>query len=296
MATTELLKTNENCSNIFFIDEDECAGNSLDLINNNFSVLSANLVDLSRNFPLWAEIFSNFTAASATIVSTFLNIENIQSTIDSPYTCVKTFSGNWVKQFSLIFPNVYNLPDWETRTIVEKDVTMHTWLTLNFPPDFYPDYQIVNIFVNTNQSIPFQFTFSRSYEENCAPNGGTTTVSCNGCNSGNQGQYRNQGCNDVSVDGVKVGCGNVYQYCGVPSGRTQDTRSYTCIATGGQRLTGLAGGPLKIGLYDEPGQTSNTLARYAPIQSTDTCFARVYSYKYIKTFNEIDGARWNIIL
>lgn len=294
MATIELVKSNENCSNIFFIDEDSCAGSSLNLINNNFAVLSSNLIDLSRKIPLWEAVFSDFAAASATILSTLFNIENIESTIASPYTCVRTFSGNWVKQFSLYLPTVYNINDWEVRTTDQKDSVLNTWLTLNFPPDFYPDYQIVNIFVNTNQFINFEFTFSRSYEENCAPNGGTTTVTCNGCNSGNQGQYRNQGCNDVRVDGAKMGCGNVFTYCGTPTSQTQDSRSYTCIATGGQRLTGMQGGPLKVGLYDEPGTT--TPARFNPIRSTDTCYARTYSYKYIKTFNEIDGARWNIIL
>lgn len=296
MATIELVKSNDNCSNIFFIDEDTCAGSSLNLINNNFATLSANLVDLSRKFPLWESIFSNFSVASATMLSTLFNIENIEDTIKNPYTCVRTFSGNWVKMFSLYLPTVYNIADWEARTINQQDSVLNTWLTLNFPPDFYPDYQIVNIFVNTNQSINFEFSFSRSYEENCAPNGGTTTVTCNGCNSGNQGQYRNQGCNDVSVDGRKVGCGNVFQYCGVPTSQSQDSRSFTCIANSGQRVTGGEGGPLKIGLYDEPGAGTTTPARFAPITSSDTCFARTYSYKYIKTFNEIDGARWNIIL
>jgi hypothetical protein len=294
MATIELVKSNENCSNIFFIDEDSCAGSSLDLINNNFAVLSANLIDLSRKIPLWESIFANFAAASATVLSTLFNIENIESTIASAYTCVRTFSGNWVKQFSLYIPTVYNINDWESRTIDQKDVVLNTWLTLNFPPDFYPDYQIVNIFVNTNQFINFAFEFSRSYEENCAPNGGTTTVTCNGCNSGNQGQYRNQGCNDVRVEGRKVGCGNVFQYCGVPTSQSSNSRSITCIANSGQRLTGFSGGPLKVGLYDENG--TETPSRVSPIRSNDTCYARTYSYKYIKTFNEIDGARWNIIL
>lgn len=293
MATIELVKSNENCSNIFFIDEDTCAGSSLDLINNNFAILSANLIDVSRKIPLWETVFANFAAASATMLSTLFNIENIANTIASAYTCVRTFSGNWVKEFSLYLPTVYNIYDWEARNINQIDSVLNTWLTVNFPPDFYPDYQIVNIFVNTNQFITFKFQFSRSYEENCAPNGGTTTVTCNGCNSGNQGNYRNQGCNDVTVDGRKVGCGNVFQYCGTPTSQTQDSRSFTCIANSGQRVTGGAGGPLKIGLYEE--NSSTTPARFDPITSTDTCHARIYSYKYIKTFNEIDGARWNII-
>lgn len=294
MATIELVKSNENCSNIFFIDEDTCAGSSLDLINNNFAILSANLIDVSRKIPLWETVFADFAAASGTMLSTLFNIENIANTIASAYTCVRTFSGNWVKQFSLYLPTVYNIADWEARNINQQDSVLNTWLTVNFPPDFYPDYQIVNIFVNTNQFINFKFEFSRSYEENCAPNGGTTTVTCNGCNSGNQGLYRNQGCNDVRVDGQKMGCGNVFTYCGLPTSRTQDSRSFTCIANSGQRVTGGAGGPLKIGLYEE--NSSTTPARFDPIRSTDTCYARTYSYKYIKTFNEIDGARWNIII
>jgi hypothetical protein len=291
MATTELLKSNENCSNIFFIDENACVGDTLNLINNNVSILSANLVDLSRDFPMWAGIFSSFVAASGTLITTLLNIENIENTIGPAYSCVQTFSGNWVKEFSLYFPTMFNIADWEV--VANKDLTLKAWLNANFPADFFPDYQIVNIFVSTNQQLPFEFTFSRSYEENCAPRGGSTTVTCNGCGSGNQGIYRSAGCN-VKGGPNKGYCGNAFKLCGNPSTITQDSRSFTCIANSGQRLTGGAGGPLQIGLYDIPGQ-GFTPARFSPVRSVDTCFARVYSYKYIKTFNDIDGATWNII-
>lgn len=292
MATIELSKINENCSNVFFIDENLCAGDSLELINNNFSILSANLIDLSRNIPLWESIFSNFSDASGTMITTLLNIENIEKTIKDPYVCVQTFSGNWVKQFSLYLPTVWEISDWEV--IADKDAqVLNPWLNANFPPDFFPDYQIVNVYVNTFQEIPFEFSFSRTYEENCAPNGGTTTVTCNGC--GNTSQPRSAGCNmGKEKDGNKW-CGNPYTQCGGPSSRTSDSRSYTCIANSGQRLTGTQGGPLKIGYYDDPSATTDTSARKSPIESTDRCFARVYTYKYIKTFNEIDGHTWNII-
>jgi hypothetical protein len=296
MATIELLKENENCSNIYFIDENTCAGDSLNIINNNFSVLSANLMDVSRNFPLWAGIFSRFTTTSATIISTLLNIENINLTIGSAYSCVQTFSGNWVKQFSLYFPTMYDINDWSGIPDLQKDSTiLNPWLTLNFPPDFYPDYQIVNLYVNTNQSIPFEFSFSRSYEENCAPNGGTTTVSCDGCNSGNEGSYRNAGCNHHGGLAGYGACDNAYNHCGGPTSHTKSSSTYTCVADSGQRLTGTPSGPLQIGLYDVPG-IGDTPAHHTPIQAYDTCFARVYLYKYIKTFNDIDGATWNIIL
>jgi hypothetical protein len=296
MATIELIKSNENCSNIYFIDENTCAGDSLEIINNNFTVLSSNLIDLSRNFDLWASIFSRFTTTSATIVSTLFNIENINNTVNTAYSCVQTFSGNWVKQFSLYFPTIYDVNDWDIIPDVQKDAQfLNPWLTLNFPPEFFPDYQIVNLFVNTNQSLEFRFTFSRSYEENCAPNGGTTSVSCNGCGSVNQGAYRNAGCNHHGGEAGYGACDNAYTYCGLPTSSKKDSSSFTCIADSGQRLTGSPLGPLQVGLYNVEGQTDNN-AHQAPIVSYDTCFARVYSYKYIKTYNEIDGANWNIIL
>ena len=296
MATIELLKTNENCSNIYFIDEDTCAGNSLSIINNNFSVLSGNLMDLSRNFETWDMIYSQFVATSGKIVSTLLNVENIKNTISNAYSCVQTFSGNWVKQFSLYFPTMYSIEDWNFISDLQKDsLILNPWLTLNFPPDFFPDYQIVNLIVNTNQDVPFRFTFSRSYEENCAPNGGTTTVSCEGCGSGNLGNYRNAGCNHHGGAAGKGACDNAFTHCGSPDTRTKSSSSYTCIANSGQRLTGTQGGPLTVGLYTVEGQGS-TPARQSPIEAYDRCFARVYSYKYIKTYNEIDGATWNIIL
>ena len=296
MATLELLKTNENCSNIYFLDENQCAGNTLDIINNNILTLSGNLIDLSKNFNTWASINSRFTGASATMITTLLNIENIANTIGPSYSCVQTMSGNWVKQFSLYFPTIYPAFDWDGIPDLEKDsLILNPWLTLNFPPDFFPDYQVVNLFVNTNQDIEFQFSFSRSLEENCAPNGGSITVSCNGCGSGNEGNYRFQGCNHHGGAAGHGACDNAYTHCGGPSTRTSDSKTYTCIADSGQRLTGTQLGPLMVGLVNIEGQTT-TPAHQSPIVAYDRCFARIYSYKYIKTYNEIDGATWNIIL
>jgi hypothetical protein len=296
MATIELLKENENCSNIYFIDENICAGDTLNLINNNFAVLSANLIDLSRNFTTWISIFSTFASSSSTMIKTLLNIENIGNTISSANSCVQTFSGNWVKQFSLYFPTVYDVNDWDGIPDIQKDSTiLNAWLTSNFPPEYFPDYQIVNLFVNTNQSIPFEFGFTRTYEENCAPNGGTTTVSCNGCNSKDQGYYKMAGCNHHGGLAGYGACDNAYTHCGDPTLKTTQTNTYTCVAQSGQRLTGSPQGPLKIGLYVEAGKSDDN-AHIAPLRAYDTCFGRIYSYKYIKTYNEIDGATWNIIL
>jgi hypothetical protein len=296
MATLELSKLDSNCSNIYFIDENICAGDSLQLINNNIVTLSSNMVDLSRNLTLWNSIYSNFLAASGLMVSTILNVENIDYTVKEAFNCVQTLSGNWSKQISLYFPTMYNITEWNNLNDLQKDsLFLNPWLTINFRPEFFPDNQIINLFVSTNQDIPFEFSFSRSLEENCAPNGGVTTLSCNGCGSGNQGQYRSQGCNHHGGAAGYGACDNAFTYCGNPTSTTSQNSNYTCIANGGQRVTGSLGGPLAIGLYDVAGQ-GNTPARISPIRSNDTCFARVFSYKYLKTSNDIDGSTWNIIL
>jgi hypothetical protein len=289
MATFELLKTNPNCSNIYFIDENLCAGNTLDVINGNLMTLSSNLIDLTRNASLWDSIYSDFIQASGLMLSTIFNVQNINSTVNQAYSCVQTISGNWCKQFSLYFPLIYSISQWSGLTDLQKDSQiLNPWLTSTFPPDNFPDYQIVNLYVSTNQDIPFQFSFSRSWEENCAPNGGSTSVSCDGCGSGNQGSYRSAGCNHHGGAAGYGACDNAYTHCGGPTSTTKDSSTYTCIADGGGRT-------LTVGLYDIVGQ-GDTPAHVHPPNAVDTCFARIYSYKYIKTYNEIDGALWNIIL
>jgi len=293
MATVELLKTDQNCSNIYFIDENSCVADSVTTINNNITALSANLIDLVRYKDLWDSIYTNFTLTSGLMTSTILNVENINYTVNQSFSCVQSLSGNWYKDFSLFFPTMYPIDEWNGYTALQIDASvLNPWLTINFPPERFPDNQIVNIFVNTNQHIPFQFTYSRTYDENCAPNGGETTLSCEGCNSGNQGAYRNQGCNHHGGAAGYGGCDNAYSHCGGPNKKTKQTSSYTCIADSGQRLTGgplvrptdPLSGPLAVGLY--------VGGREGPIYSSDNCFARVYQYKYVKTYNYIDGAKW----
>jgi hypothetical protein len=293
MATFELTKENTNCSNIYFIDENTCAGNSLQVINDNWNTIYNNLYDLTRFTAIWDNINTTFVHASAAMIETLLNIENIRDTVVSPLCTVQALSGNWNKQFSLYYPTMFDINDWVTLGSLNQDAAkLNPWLTLNFPPENFPDHQIVNIFVSTNQDIPFKFSFIRFYEENCAPNGGTTTVTCDGCNSADQDYYRYQGCNHHGGAAGYGACDNAYSHCGTAGEHTKDSNSYTCKADGGQRLTGLNDGPLKLGLSDD---YPANISIQPPIKPTDKCFARIFNYQYVKLYNDIDGASWNLL-
>jgi hypothetical protein len=292
MSTYELQKNNIECSNIFFIDENFCAGNSLEIINNNFLALSGNLINLSRDLDTWNTINNLFWQTSAKMIETTLNIENIYNTVNLAFSTVETLSSNWNKQFSLYYPQIQPIDTWMGYNKATISSILIGWLDLNFPSDHYVDDQIVNIFVTLNQDVPFSFNFFRTYEEACSPFGGTISISCEGCNSGNQGSYRNKGCNHHGGAAGYGACDNAYTHCGSPDTKTKDSASYTCVPQQGARLTGGPGGPLVVGLTT----AYSTLGTNAPINNTDKTIARVLSYKFYKSYNYIEGAKWNMVL
>jgi hypothetical protein len=292
MATYELQKNNTECSNIFFINEDLCVGNTLDVINNNLLAISGNLIDLSRDLDTWNTITNLFSRCSASMVSTTLNIENIYNTVNLAFSTVETLSGNWNKEFSLYYPQIQQITDWMHYNQATIASVLIPWLDINFPSANYVDNQIINIYVTLNQQTYFSFNFFRTYEESCGPFGGTTSVSCEGCGSANQGSYRNKGCNHHGGSAGKGACDNAYTHCGTPNTKTKDSSSFTCVPQQGARLTGGPGGPLAVGFTTQ----YSTGGTRAPIVNTDECIARVLAYKFYKSYNNIDGSKWNMVL
>jgi hypothetical protein len=224
----ELKKTNENCSNVYLIDENECYADSLPKLTSNFMNLSANLKNLNLQIDSVDALYSTFTTISANIITTVLNVKSIYNQYISPYNTVQQLSANWVQPFSLFYPEILEINKWYAtgKNSTAQQNTLKSWLQVNFPYKNFPSNQIVNIFVNIYEETKFYFEYNRSYFEDCRANsGGGVNVSCKGC-----GNNRSQGCNITGV-----GCRNAYDYCSADNATA--TAAYGCIGYGGSTMT-----------------------------------------------------------
>jgi len=244
-----LSKTDSKCSNIYLIDENMCLGNSLDIIQSNIQTLSANLSAMMVNVDDWYDVYSSVYALSAQMLSTIFNTKSIKKAYESTYSTISSVSSTWLKEFSLIYPSMFDFKSWYIRNSDERDGILGSWLQINFPAENYLDNQVVNIFVNLNQNMQFLFYYSRTYTETCAvtkTSGGLAT--CKACPD----NRAYQGCNITGR-----GCTNAWSYCS--STNTDKSIQGVCSSEGGTDLT----------------ITTSKLC-------TDNYFARSILYGYIK--------------
>lgn len=216
-------KTNPSCSNIFLIDQNLCLGNTLKTINYNFSSLQISLSSLERYNNDWYNLYTIFSTFSARWIRTATNIQTFSAKWIDTTTTVNSLSSRWGKSFTLYYPTMINIDLWNSYSTSEKNSIIRGWLNNFFRPSDYALDQIVEIVVYLNQNQQFSFTFNRSYEEKCTPNGGGIVVRCTGCAL----PYR--GCNRKGR-----GCFNAFTECG----RTiTGQASVSCTGTGGRKLT-----------------------------------------------------------
>lgn len=244
-----LSKTDPTCSNIYLIDENTCLGKSLDIIQSNIQTLSSNLSALMINVDDWFDVYTSIYSLSAQMLSTIFNVKNIEKEYNSTYSTISGLSSSWLKEFSLVYPKIFDFNEWYNYDADVRDGILNTWLQNNFPVENYLDNQVINVFVNLNQSMQFLFYYTRSYSETCAvtySSGGT--AKCTPC-SDNRAY---QGCNITGK-----GCRNAWSYCGSTTSNNQVQG--ICKTSGGKDLT----------------ITSSKLC-------TDRYFSRTVFYGYIK--------------
>jgi hypothetical protein len=257
----ELQKTDENCSNVYLIDENSCYGDSLSAINTNIVTLSSNLNNLFKQTNNFNDLFTKLSTCSAAIINTIYNVKNINDNFELPYSTVKSLSSNWFQPFSLYYPKILEINSWYNPTNANIDTnipitsvtttqqrTLTSWLETNFPYKNFAKNQIVYVFVNLYENFRFTYEFNRTYFEDCRPNrGDTVAVSCNGC-ADNRGS---QGCNITGR-----GCVNAYSLC---SSRSSTSKaSYGCL-----------------------GYNGRTLQIYKFQEGFDRVLSRIKSYKFI---------------
>lgn len=234
-----LKKTDNTCSNIDLIDENQCLGDSLNIINSNFNILSSNLTSLSRDMVFFNNLYTIFSNLSTTTLNTVNHIKSIQSSYSNCVNTINRLSPSWNKDFSLTYPKFLEINDFHNNETTYNSYFIN-WLNSNFSPNDYLEYQKVYLFINTYQVLNFNFKFDRYYYELCTPNKGGGSVSCVSCPD-----TRYQQCNITGA-----GCRNAYSYC-AHSTSTESVVA-TCIGSGGRNL--------HVGMN-------------VPLQ--DTCFAQV---------------------
>lgn len=248
-------KTDKTCNNIYLIDERLCLSDSFNILNFNFNTLSANtdvLMDFSNQFN---NLYTYFAQNSADWSVGSANTVGRKSAYNSMYSCVKSNSSKWIKEFSVIYPYILEINDYYANVVSYKE-NIKDWLLLNFSPQNYSISQEVMVYVNLYQIDTFTFSFSGKYEEKCIPVKPPKQVCC----SGNQCGELHRGCNITEGSGKNQRhyCINAYSVCARSINTACSTG--TCPSNGGKVLNLL--------------QVSNTYS--------DTYTARCFKFKYKK--------------
>lgn len=242
-------KTNQGCSVVTLIDEFQCVGNSLQIINDNFASLSGTLMSLENYASFWNDTYTLFTANSANWFVMSSHLQQYNSLWNQAYTTVNTLSANWNSPFTVYYPQLILLDEWYSKYNSYNNSIIPTWIQKNFPTSKYSPNQIVIIQINLYHKQPFKFTFSRNLTEQCIPQGGVT-LSCEPCKN----PYH--GCNHHGGQAGEGPCTNAYKDCNA-SFTADKVSSFSCLGTGGK-----------------------TLVINKNLSSEDTCVARTITLKY----------------
>ena len=123
------------------IDPNECVGNSLSTINNNFTLLDYKLSSLALSAELYWNNLYNITTATSSVWNELVTVVNENSASwDAAYTAITTYSSCWIKPVTLIFPNVV---DTENMDLENHKSSVSSWLNANFPVTSFVDSTVV---------------------------------------------------------------------------------------------------------------------------------------------------------
>ncbi len=225
------VKINQNCSNIFLIDENLCLGNSYNIINYNVASLSSSLVYLENYQTRWKNLFTTFQNYSSVWIKTVTNIQSFSGNWASFSKTVLTMNSNWNKPYTIFYPQILEINSWNNISSIQQKNYIAEWLQNNFPAALYNINQIVNVTMYLYEKATVSFNFERNFEETCTPNCAGISV---GCKAGScPGLY--QGCNHHGgLAGVK-GCDNVYDYC-TQRATFSAPQNVSCTGRGGRTL------------------------------------------------------------
>jgi hypothetical protein len=174
-------KINISCSNSYLLDERQCLGTSFNYINYNYASLSAGLVFLEQTGQNWNRIFSIVSTNSANWASTTENVLKYTPDWTTAYNTVSSLSASWTKDFAIYYPKMLEINTWYGYSDAQKNTIVVNWMNINFPPTNYTSSQKIYLYINLYRDYNFTYSFYRSYNETCTPNGGGGSISCTGC-------------------------------------------------------------------------------------------------------------------
>jgi hypothetical protein len=178
----EIEKINKACSNIFLIDEELCLSDSLEIINTNFSNLSAQINNIEKYYKQFESFYTFFENNSSKYFNSYTYLNQFSAKWDSAFETIKKYKNYWdTSPIYLIYPNLVEFNDFYLYPNSVKDNVVH-WIETNFPPKDYCDGQSIKISLNLTKAENFEFEFKKSYDEKCNVYN-SATKRCEKCNN-----------------------------------------------------------------------------------------------------------------
>lgn len=202
-----LEKVDQGCSNAYLIDERLCLSDSFDILNYNFTSLSAAIDILNGHANYMNNLYNLFAANSGTWNTGAVNTNENSDLYDSMYVNLTQLSATYNKEFTVFYPYMIEIYDWYSN-VTDYQNDIQDWLGINFPTVDFAENQFINVYVNLYQINTFTFSFSGQYNERCLLKSPPVTVCC----TGNSCPTKHRGCN-YTHNGKKR-CGNAYDVCG----------------------------------------------------------------------------------
>jgi hypothetical protein len=190
----EIDKTNDNCSNLYLIDERLCLKNSYEILNTNTKTVSANLYNLQSYVDTFKIIYTNFSNNSARWITAISNFQTLSSEWFSAETTFKNLSSYWYTDLHIIYNKIVDLDTFNQTTC---ETNIKNWLILYFNSNFV-NGQIIRVDLYLSREEPFTWSYNKSYYESCIPQQQTPPTP--GCRC----EMPNEPCNFVAVNDVNI--------------------------------------------------------------------------------------------
>ena len=177
------ISANDQCSNIYLVDESLCLGKSYEIFNTNFINISTQFLVLNNYNEFFYNIYTHFTLVSSKWLNAYTNVSMISASLNDAYSTMLNLTSFLAKSFELSYPDLINFDSFYSNTTFYKTGIIKTWLTNNFEPIKYATDQIIIVNINLYKSVSYSFNFNKSYNEDCYLYT-SNAVQCQGCPRG----------------------------------------------------------------------------------------------------------------
>jgi hypothetical protein len=214
-------KIQQNCSNIFLIDENLCLGNSYEVINHNFQTLSSALSSFETDIKYFNKMFTYFAANSSKYIEINNNLKEKTNKLNDLYTLVVSNSASWTKTISVFYNELISVSEWDLNKNSYPQTKFLNWINKNFPPINFNKNQTLVLYVNLYENLSFRFDkgFRLEYYEQCYIPPTKVVLTCNDGTCGPisfPGRGGNWSGTYVDEKGNRTrvkGCGSPYAKC-----------------------------------------------------------------------------------